>query len=75
MSEHVRYVAARRPSPENPEQWSLYLPEERRWIDVVFRSKREADRLIDEMRQGPACVADTVAAPARTNLISINRLS
>ncbi|MBY9064181.1 hypothetical protein K7957_14660 [Sphingomonas yunnanensis] len=51
MSEHVRYLAARRPSVDGEEQWGLYLPSEDRWIDIIFRTKREAERLIDEMDQ------------------------
>jgi len=51
VSEHVHYVAARRPISDDQEQWGLYLPEEERWVDIVFRTKRDAERVIDEMRQ------------------------
>lgn len=52
MSKRFHYVVARRPSIDDHEQWGLYLPDEQRWIDIVFRSKREAERVIDDMRQG-----------------------
>jgi hypothetical protein len=52
VSEHFHYVAARRPSLDDQEQWGLFLPDEERWIDIVFRSKRDAERVIDEMRHG-----------------------
>lgn len=51
MSEHFDYVAARRPPLDDQEQWGFYLPSQKRWIDIVFRSKRDAERVIDEMRQ------------------------
>jgi hypothetical protein len=51
VSECFHYVAAPRPTLEDQDQWGLYLPDERRWVDIVFRSKREAERVIDEMRQ------------------------
>ncbi|MBB3694691.1 hypothetical protein [Sphingomonas sp. BK580] len=52
MTNHFPYVVAPRPSGGDEELWGLYLPAERRWIDIVFRSKHEADRLCDEMRRG-----------------------
>jgi hypothetical protein len=51
VSKDVRYLAARRPSLDGEEQWGLYLPDEGRWVDIVFRTRREAERLIDEMRR------------------------
>jgi hypothetical protein len=52
VSERFHYVAARRSFADDREEWSLYLPFEQRWVDIVFRSKQEAERVIDEMCQG-----------------------
>jgi hypothetical protein len=54
VSEDVSYVAARRPAPNDQGDWGLYLPDQQRWVDVVFRSKLEAERLIDEMQEAEA---------------------
>lgn len=42
MASHREIVPTLRPEPDFRGRWGLYLPQEGRWIDVIYASEREA---------------------------------
>ena len=42
MPTDVSLTVAKRPEPDLMRSWGIYSPRKDRWLDVVFRSKKEA---------------------------------
>lgn len=47
-------VIAKRLEPELNTQWGLYLLKEDRWLDVLFRHRREAEEVCAEVFRSPS---------------------
>ncbi|MES1975557.1 MAG: hypothetical protein V4472_24125 [Pseudomonadota bacterium] len=59
MTDQPNFVAMLRTEPGSARAWGLYSAVEDRWLDVVFRSQRDAEEAFEVLRRAPA-------APPRT---------
>ena len=51
MTPQPNFVPMLRAEPENARRWGLYSASEDRWLDVIFRSQREAEEAFEILRR------------------------